>query len=223
MGLLNRIRFFAEKKLGKRSYAQEGEDMVLYDFFVGSPSGFYVDVGAHNPRRLSNTYFFYRKGWSGINIDPVPGMKKRFDKVRPRDINIEMGVAQQPSVLKYYEFNEPALNSFDKDLSAERNGLNGYHIVNTREVEVAPLADILGRFLPPNQRIDFLTVDAEGYDFEVISSNDWKRFRPKVAVVELRKEKYTEIMDDSIFRFLTSQNYELFAWTGRSCFFRSNS
>lgn len=53
--------------------------------------GFYVDVGAHHPMRFSNTYFFYRMGWSGINIDAMPGSMKEFKKYRRRDINLELG------------------------------------------------------------------------------------------------------------------------------------
>ena len=56
-----------------RSYSQEGEDMILRRIFGDKRLGFYVDVGAHDPRRFSNTYYFYKRGWRGINIEPRPG------------------------------------------------------------------------------------------------------------------------------------------------------
>ena len=60
----------------QKSYAQEGEDLILYRMIYGKiDKGFYVDVGAHHPKRFSNTYFFYRKGWRGINVEPMPGSK----------------------------------------------------------------------------------------------------------------------------------------------------
>lgn len=71
-----------------RSYSQEGEDMILRRIFGSQTSGFYIDVGAHHPKRFSNTYFFYKKGWAGINIDAMPGSMKAFQKVRYRDIEI---------------------------------------------------------------------------------------------------------------------------------------
>src|SRR4051794_14772116 len=69
----------------KASYSQEGEDMILRRFFEEHGKGFYVDVGAHHPKRFSNTYSFYKQGWSGINIDAMPGSMARFRRVRPRD------------------------------------------------------------------------------------------------------------------------------------------
>ena len=78
-----------------RSWSQEGEDMILHRIFGGKKSGFYVDVGAHHPKRFSNTYFFYCHGWRGINIDAMPGRMKLFNQWRPKDINLEMGVAEK--------------------------------------------------------------------------------------------------------------------------------
>src|SRR6186713_1276577 len=70
------------------SYSQEGEDLILKRFFSEKSGGFYVDVGAHHPKRFSNTYMFYKEGWSGINIDAMPGSMKLFNKVRSKDINL---------------------------------------------------------------------------------------------------------------------------------------
>lgn len=72
----------------KKSYSQEGEDMVLQRIFDGKTNGFYVDVGAHHPFRFSNTYFFYRLGWSGINIEPNPEASDLFQSARRKDINL---------------------------------------------------------------------------------------------------------------------------------------
>ena len=89
----------------KKSYSQEGEDMILQRLFEKQKTGFYVDVGAHHPRRFSNTYFFYKKGWCGINIDAMPNSMKRFNRSRPRDINIEKAISENEKILKYYGFN----------------------------------------------------------------------------------------------------------------------
>ena len=60
------------------SFSQEGEDLVLARIFEGKKNGFYVDIGAHHPTRFSNTHYFYRRGWSGINIDAMPGSMKNL-------------------------------------------------------------------------------------------------------------------------------------------------
>lgn len=75
-----------------KSYSQEGEDMILHRIFERQCKGFYVDIGAHHPFRFSNTYLFYKRGWSGINIDAMPGSMNIFNKFRNRDINLEYGI-----------------------------------------------------------------------------------------------------------------------------------
>lgn len=70
------------------SYSQEGEDVVLRRLFDSQPSGFYVDIGAHHPVRLSNRYYFYRCGWRGLSVDAAPGSMEMFRRLRPRDIAV---------------------------------------------------------------------------------------------------------------------------------------
>ena len=104
------------------SYAQEGEDLLLARHFkdrIHIP-GFYVDIGAHHPKKLSNTYYFYKKGWRGINVDAKPGSMKAFDSARPGDINIETAVGCDPTPHTFYMFEDPALNTFDQTLADER-------------------------------------------------------------------------------------------------------
>ena len=92
---ISNVRYYFFDGYAKKSYSQEGEDLILQRFFEKQAVGFYVDVGAHHPRRYSNTYLFYKKGWSGINIDAMPNSMKRFDKYRPRDINIEKPISEK--------------------------------------------------------------------------------------------------------------------------------
>ena len=174
----------ASENFGTLSFSQEGEDMILARIFEGKERGFYVDVGAHHPKRFSNTYHFYLRGWRGINIDAAPGSKALFDAVRPSDINLEVAIADSRRVLTYYAFNEPALNSFAPDLAMERSGLRDYRIVSKQQFETRTLTEVLDENLPPDTEIDFMSVDVEGFDYEVLKSNDWTRFRPQIVLVE---------------------------------------
>ena len=166
------------------SYSQEGEDMVLRRLFEGRRNGFYVDVGAHDPVRFSNTYFFYLQGWHGVNIDATPGSMERFASVRPRDKNIEAAISSRTQLLTYYQFNEPALNTFSQQLARERNGMAGYVVTQEQSLQTRTLGDVLEEHVPPSQRIDFLSVDVEGWDSEVLISNNWNVYRPEVILVE---------------------------------------
>lgn len=188
------------------SYSQEGEDMVLATIFGGKTNGFYVDVGAHHPQRFSNTYHFYLNGWNGINIDAMPGSMKIFDKLRPKDINVEAAIADEQKDLTFYIFNEPALNSFDKELSEKRNS-DVYRIVQEQKLSTKTLKEILAYYLPYGKKIDFLSVDVEGLDLAVLKSNDWQLYRPDYILVECLEVNICEIEKNDVYKFLLNHNY----------------
>lgn len=195
------------------SYSQDGEDMILRRMFEGLKSGFYVDVGAHHPFRFSNTCYFHRLGWRGINIDPNPDGIAAFRKARPLDTNICVGVSDVAGHLRYHAFNEPALNTFDADLAAERARIADYRLVETRDIPVRRLDELLSEHLPKDQTIDFLSIDVEGLDFQVLKSNDWDRFRPLALLVEDRAADIGQLAADPIHAFVTSAGYRLAAKT----------
>ena len=194
-----------------KSYSQEGEDMILRRLFENKQIGFYVDVGAHHPMRFSNTYFFYKKGWNGINIDAMPDSMKPFNVIRPRDINIEKPVSDKKQVLTYYAFNEPALNGFSKKLSEERDGKGKYFIKFTKDIEMATLEEILDNNLPKNQEIDFLSIDVEGLDFIVLKSNNFDKYKPKVILIEILGSSLSDIEKNEISKYLKQFNYSIYA------------
>lgn len=97
----------------KLSYSQSGEDMILDTIFCDVKKGFYVDIGANNPYIQSNTHFFYKKGWRGVNVDALPGSMNIFRKVRPNDINIEAAISNSNEILSYFMFSSSFYNTFD--------------------------------------------------------------------------------------------------------------
>jgi FkbM family methyltransferase len=218
--LLHRLAGLIRDPYEVRSYAQEGEDLVLRRFFEERGTGFFVDVGAHHPRRFSNTYLFYRAGWRGINVEPNPDLTPLFARERPRDVTLELGVSDVAGVLTYYRFNDGALNTFDPELARKRDGLRGYRIVGTTEVRVARLDEILTRYLPAGTAIDFLSVDVEGYDVQVLRSNDWRRFRPRLVLAEALDNSLGDATSSPIQALMERQGYELFGKTVHTLFFR---
>ena len=206
-----------------KSYSQEGEDMILRRLFEKQQTGFYVDVGAHHPKRFSNTYFFYKKGWNGINIDAMPDSMKSFERIRPRDINIEKPVSDKKQVLTYYAFNEPALNGFSKELSDERkNANNNYHIIFEKDIETSTLTEILDNNLPQNQEIDFLSIDVEGLDFMVLKSNNFEKYKPKVILIEILGSSLSDIENNEISKYLKEYDYSIYAKAVNTVIFINN-
>jgi FkbM family methyltransferase len=214
-------RFPIDKFFFHRSYSQEGEDMIYRSFFEGRKKykGFYVDVGAHHPYRFSNTLYFYKKGWRGINIEPTPGADKLFKIFRKRDINVNAGININAGLLPFYCFNEPALNSFAKDISETRAASTKYSVTKVINVKTMPLAQILDDYLPAGQTIDFLNIDAEGFDLEVLKSNNWSIYKPLFVIVEVKID-IKNLTASAIYNYLTERNYELVAKTMRTSFFK---
>lgn len=205
-----------------RSYSQEGEDMILKRVFEKKHTGFYVDVGAHHPMRFSNTYFFYKKGWRGINVDAMPGSMALFRIFRRRDVNLEIPISAEGKILTYYVFNEPALNGFDVDLSAARNlNSNQYKILGTIDLPTRRLDSVLNEHLPTGQEIDFLSIDVEGLDLEVLKSNDWTKYKPDVILVEVLGSTLADIEGNEITGFLDSHGYKIYAKTVNTVIYKS--
>ena len=189
-------------------YSQEGEDLIVARLFDGKAEGFYVDVGAHHPIRHSNTYLLYRHGWRGINIDATPGSMAEFRRLRPRDVNIECLVATELSPRRFYVFNEPALNTASGRLARERPADNAnYQITSEFDLQPRPLFSLLNEFLPQRKVIDLMSVDVEGLDLEVLRSNDWTRYRPKLLLVEVLHADLADLERHEIVRFLRDRNY----------------
>ncbi len=204
------------------SYAQEGEDVLMARILGNKKDGFYVDVGAHHPVRFSNTYFFYKRGWRGINIEPNPTGSRLLKKFRPRDINLELGISDQLGVLTYWMFDEPALNSFDYEVVQQRVAKSGYTLIGNKKINVSRLDSVLTKYIEQERTIDFMSVDTEGHDLSVLKSNDWTRFRPAWLLVEsfdhnapldkIRTEQHL---------FLLSKGYELYAKTVNTHIYRN--
>ncbi len=193
--------------------------MILRRIFEGKSSGFYVDVGAHHPARFSNTYFFYKRGWCGINIEPNPSVSDLFRSVRERDIHIELGVSDSAGEVTYYQFDEPALNTFDSESAKSSLAKQQYHLKTTCRVAVERLDRILDSYLPLGTSIDFLSIDAEGLDLAVLRSNDWRRYRPKCVLVEVLKSSLEDVMNNPVYGFMKQQQYMVYAKTHNTVFF----
>jgi FkbM family methyltransferase len=166
------------------SYSQAGEDSTLFHIFAGKNNGYYIDIGAYDPQRMSNTMLFHHfYNWKGINVDANPTCIEEFNKYRPSDINLNFGISNEEGIKQFYIFNksghdmENTMNSFlgekyDKDPT------------NVIDVHVKKIETILDESLPKGQEIDILNLDVEGLELEALKSNNWDKYRPKVMIIE---------------------------------------
>jgi FkbM family methyltransferase len=197
------------------SYAQNAEDVVLARALPG-PSGFYVDVGAGDPEIASVTKHFYDLGWRGINIEPRRAAIDALTEKRPRDINLCMAAGASSGEADLYVVpTDPDLSTTDLGDAALLRA-RGYEV----SVEVVPRAtldDVLEEHRVTT--IDFLKIDVEGGEADVLAGIDLTRWQPRVIVIESVKPWSHERTDHSWRRLLDSQRYREACFDGINLFF----
>jgi FkbM family methyltransferase len=182
------------------SFAQMAEDIVLWRALGHRSPGFYVDVGAHHPVGSSVTKIFSNQGWRGINIEPIAPLLDLFVDDRPNDINLAVGVSEQPGELKFFDVEaDQQRSTFDEQLAAVYRA-EGRSVV-TRTVPVLPLDHIFAEHV--SGEVDFLKIDAEGHEESVIRSLDWGRWRPHIVLAEgalHRADYWPQLLLDASYR-----------------------
>jgi FkbM family methyltransferase len=164
------------------SYAQRFEDLYLMRCFGDRTDGFYIDIGSGHPVYDNVSFAFYLKGWSGITVEPNPWLARLSRAVRPRDRHVEALVGSACGQATFYQVREfhglstmieghaqAALTQFGKSADAIT-------------VPVTTLAALCQGQAPA--AFDFLKIDVEGAEPDVLFGGDWERFRPRVVVVE---------------------------------------
>lgn len=197
----------------KLSYSRAGEDLWIDDYFRSKATGYYVDVGAYHPVDYSNTFKFYLKGWRGINIDPNQEVIELFDQIRPRDQNFNFAISDIRGPIDYFMNKwDPSMNTISPGFARETSSLYGFDIAEKRTVERRRLDEVLEAVRDKLPKIDFLNVDVEGHDLEVLQSNDWDRFRPTIVLAEINAG-LGQVKDSAVSKLLFDKGYSLTAYT----------
>ena len=195
-------------KRGHRSYSFDGEDLIIRSYFPEGVGG-YIDVGSGSPIRGSNTYHFYKKGFSGICIDPLSLNHFAHKLIRPRDISLNNLCGNSKRSVKFYEFrpNEfsTSLHSFAKSLIRR-----GIPLINSYKLKTTPLSQITSKHHVTEPM--FLSIDVEGKDYEVLKSFDFTNSRPRVICIEEYKSTFS-VQKSQIHRLLKTEKYTLVSRT----------
>jgi FkbM family methyltransferase len=206
--------------MGIVSFAQNREDVRLARVLT-APSGFYIDVGASDPTTHSIARHFSDRGWHGINVEPRQAAAAALRAARPRDITLENVAGRTSGETAFFEMERPELaevSTADPARAAELAKTG--HTMVERRMPVVTLAELCETHAPAV--IDFLSIDVEGAEADVIAGGDWRRFRPRIVLVEsvqvitrvaaymewepiLLEAGYVFVVDDGINRFYVTR------------------
>jgi FkbM family methyltransferase len=170
---------------GRMSYSQCGEDMIARFVFdaLKIPHPTYLDIGAHHPTYLNNTYAFHETGSTGVNVEPDPDLFARFVKERPRDTNLNIGIGDASGHLTFHIMSARTLNTFSAEEARAATEKGRAKVERTLELPVRPVGEVLAGHFAQGAP-DFLSLDVEGLDLQILKAWDFSRWRPRVACVE---------------------------------------
>lgn len=163
------------------SYAQRLEDYYLDHVFNDVKSGIYIDVGGGHPVADNVSYHFYLRGWRGLVAEPQAALARLYAFVRPRDVVVDHLVGREEGEIAFHAVDR--LHGFSTTREEHARGAEAFGAAYRTEVQrVRPLRDLVVEhgFIA----IDFLKVDVEGAEADVLAGIDWKHTRPKVLCIE---------------------------------------
>ena len=201
------------KNKGKGNYFGEfGEDILINRFFRKKNDGFYVDIGCYHPTKGSLTYYLYKKGWRGLNVDLSKVSIDLFKLARPKDYNIQAAITDFDGETYFYEN-----GMINQQNTLENNGTDLKKI----KISAFKLQTLLEKL--NINHIDFLNIDAEGSDYKVLLGLNLNKIRPKMLCIEENKYNIKNIVNGEIQNFMNSNDYFLFSRIGVSSIYIDNS
>jgi FkbM family methyltransferase len=191
----------------KESYSMDKEDLVIQEYFKNRTYGFYVDVGCYHPLQRNNTMLLYLKGWRGINIDISDFSIKLFNFLRPEDLNLNLAISNLEGEIDMF---------FQKKLSQlstikEKHAKIAFQgTIHNKKILSRRLNSILEESKYRGKKINFLNIDVEGSDFEVLQSLDFNKYSPELICIEVIEK---ELEKSDVFNFLYNKKYKK-TWSG---------
>ena len=164
---------FNKEISGFESFSQYYEDFILYVMLFDIKNGFYIDVGAYDPDKVSVTKAFYLRGWNGINIEPLPNQFKLFEKERPKDINLQMVIGNNEGNVTFYV--DGQCSTVQKKYAKRNESIN---------IKMDTMSNICKKYVPEGKEVDFCKIDVEGNERDVLLGYDFDNYKPKVFCVE---------------------------------------
>jgi FkbM family methyltransferase len=175
------------------------EDLFIKNYFKDLSKGFYADVGCYHPLEGNNTYLLYKKGWRGVNFDINSYSINLFNFFRKRDLNIHSGISNKKNkMMMYYRKKINMLNTVNSN-HAKKYFRNGF---KKKIVKVNTLNYFIEKNFKTLKKIDFLNIDVEGNELNVLRALNFTRYKPQLLCIEIhdKLDKHNKIYNYLIYK-----------------------
>lgn len=219
-----------KKKLNcyKKSYSFGSVDLLINYYFKNKKKGFYLDVGCQHPVSNNNTYLLFKKGWSGINIDLDQKSIDLFNLVRNKDINLNTAVSSSVTEKKLFFYHDKsAINTLDENVS----NFQSAKVKEIRNVKTNTLNNILNKY--NIKKIDYLNIDVEGHEIDVLNGFDIKKYSPEIVSIEyldlkmkrleFKNNDLKNVLNSEIYKYMVFNGFSLINWNHADLIFINNN
>lgn len=182
-------------------------------------SGFYIDIGAQHPVNDSVSMAFYEKGWRGVHVEPVRKYAELLAANRPDEAVLKVLISESPGSATFYEVEDTGLSTARRDIALEHMS-NGFS-VREYQVECMTLDQVFEQI--GKREIQWLKIDVEGYEKQVLRGWKLSRIRPWIVVVEATYPNTQIDTFDEWEHLILEKNYVLVYLDGLNRFYLHKS
>ena len=207
------FQFLKAKFKPRLAYSHWGIDLIITKLLNSKNKGIYIDVGCHHPFLNNHSYLLYKSGWEGINIDIDYNSIDMFNFFRKSDVNIQTAVTDHKGEVDlFFYHNRAAKNTISKEFGSDAK--------EQKKINSDTLNNIIENSKFKNSKIDFVSIDVEGNEMNVLNGFNLKKYKPKLILLEFilpnKKEFYekgiNEITNSEVYKFLIKNEYKLINW-----------
>ena len=215
-------QFLKSKFKPRLAYSHWGVDLIITKLLNSKNKGIYIDVGCHHPFLNNHSYLLYKSGWEGINIDIDYNSIDMFNFFRKSDVNIQTAVTDHKGEVDlFFYHNRAAKNTISKEFGSDAK--------EQKKINSDTLNNIIENSKFKNSKIDFVSIDVEGNEMNVLNGFNLKKYKPKLILLEFilpnKKEFYekdiNEITNSEVYKFLIKNEYKLINWNHDDLLFMS--
>lgn len=217
--IINQLSIFKRKlKYKKNSYSFNSVDLIIDYIFKDKKNGFYLDVGAQHPISNNNTYLLFKRGWKGINIDLDKKNIDLFKIARPKDMNLNYAISDSEKEVDLFFYHDTSpINTLSKDVSNFQKA----KVNEIKKIQTKSLDDILENINLTNH-IDYINIDVEGHEDQVLKGFNINKYKPSVISVEyldlnmnkleFKNNDINNVLNSDLYKYFIHNNYYFVNW-----------